>query len=313
RPVAASSAPLPGASPRPADDIPELEPLPESASRALAPVNAQQTAPWWKVWSSNAATPKATDEPYWPDVLRACGQLNSLRNQLTYVHANLNNAAWLVTLPQASDVFTAPDVLRASLVASLSGRKHRLDVAAASGATATTFGHSRREFTRIVVELRAMDAERRPLEKTASERHASIKAAADKSAREAEEAAHKSAREAEELAHAATRKLEEIRGLSPDERDKLVERIEAVSALGFGFARCCHTAPGWKENADHEALPANMVIPTLGLRGAVDFNARFPNNTVYLQFGGWKRLTSRAELEDVLDTILGRGPDRSRE
>ncbi|HSI05807.1 MAG TPA: hypothetical protein VLC93_15080, partial [Myxococcota bacterium] len=57
RPVAASSAPLPGASPRPADDIPELEPLPESTSRGLVPVGAQQTAPWWKVWSSTPSTP----------------------------------------------------------------------------------------------------------------------------------------------------------------------------------------------------------------------------------------------------------------
>ncbi len=116
----------------------------------------------------------------------------------------------------------------------------------------------------------------------------------------------------EEAARVTSLKLEELKALHGEERDRLTARIGQAFDAGYGFARYCHTAPGWKANADHDALPANAVIPTLAMNGSVDFNQRFPGNN-YLRFENWRRITSRAELEDLLDTILGRDPTRSRE
>ena len=289
------------------DDIPELAPVPRSASQALVAVEQRPASPWWKFWDSRPAGPKPTDEPYWPDATRAAAALLGLRNQLNYIHANLTNDTWLGGYRQAGDPFMPADALRASVVASLAGLKHRLDEGAAAGAAAALSGHSRAEFLRITTELRAMDAERRPLEKTAADRHAQLKEAAERLAKEQADAADRLANERAAAERATREKTAELQALTPDERDRLMTRIDQVRALGFAFARYAHTSPEWKQDADHDAFPTNMVLPQLTLRGSVDFNALWPN-TNYLKFEGWKRITSRAELEDVLDSVLGRDP-----
>ncbi len=288
----------PGSSALADGDVPVLDPPRKSSSGALVPVTPQSAPPWWH--ASVRRTPPAPNEPELPDVLKAGDQLTKLRLQIDHIHRNLPSDIWLGGHNEVGDVFAMADSLRASIIASLSGLKLRLD-AAAAGAEAATSPRSRAEFERITLELRGMDAERPALEKRAREQHAALKTGID---------ARTKAEEARALAE--KQRVDTIIALSPEERERITNRIEQARSQQYGFARHAHGSPGWASNANHQVLPTDTILTVLARMGSVDFNAMFPQSP-HLMHDGWERITSLPELERALDKVLGHDPTKRRE
>jgi hypothetical protein len=234
------------------------------------------------------------------DADRAAQFANNMRTALTDLHSHLTNDAWLLTQApnHAIQLFKDYDAAKASALAALACVKKRIDAALAAGAAAAVSCPTRTRYAEVAATIDGMEAEREALGPAAEARHSEVLAAADKA---------EQARRAAESAASAAR--DDLKNLYGARRDSLVERMAQLTNIDtLGFARHPYAHPENPSNPVVTLIAAQAVIPSLVLYGKVYFGTRAAKNYDYITADSAKPITTLAQLEDLVDALMGKPP-----
>ncbi|HSI03453.1 MAG: hypothetical protein ACAI38_23840 [Myxococcota bacterium] len=273
--------------------VPALEPLPTS-STALVTTEAPQRG-FWASWFDK--TPPTPVDPNIVEANRAFAQSALLLETLKDVHRRLPNNSYLLQLAphRWEELFTPYDAARASAIAILAGLKTRLDTAALAGATAALSAPSRARFAEAVTNIQSADAECSSLRTAAQTRHAEAKDEAERATRAAAEVEKKRATFRDDL-----------KDISGARRASIEDRLAKLALIGYRFAVYAFDDPAKPATGDCAALAPLAVLPTLADKQRLVFNKLDPYGR--LPHADARPISSGAEVEDIVDALMGRGP-----
>lgn len=274
---------LPQVQGAPAVLVPPLE-LPSGDTEVVQTPSAKPR--WWR------STPAVPPDEFAPDATRANQFVSGMRNALTVIQTNLANDAWVVghAPEHVGQIYKDYDVAKASALAALANVKSRIDSALAAGAAAAVTTPTRPRYAEIAAGVVALEAERDAFGQIVESRHTEVLATRDKAEREKQEAAR-----------VAQKVRDDLKELYGARRDSLVSRIHRLTdKTGFAFA--CNPYPN-NGNKDYVLLAHEAVIPSLVLNASICFGK---HNGSYIPADGAKLIGNLAELEDLVDSLMGK-------